>query len=203
MAEATTATTTSNFFVQAGTDFIVQFNQFSLTQDKIMSSRLAIFAFVVTVLLGFIQVKYQGKDHSPFETHPKTIFVAISCLLVYFLSCDAKLKLGPSKISAYYACFLEINMAFSGPLLLASLSSFLFPESLCPLIFSLSIFFSICEISQSQARRVLQWLRAAILDKFSYRIHQQGRRRGGLISVKLPWLPEHAYIDQAIILPPV
>lgn len=42
-----------------------------------MSTRQAVFAFVVTVLLSFVQVKYQGKDQSPFETHPKAIFASI------------------------------------------------------------------------------------------------------------------------------
>ncbi|KAL3499631.1 hypothetical protein ACH5RR_038724 [Cinchona calisaya] len=207
MLEAATITATTNYFMQSGTtNLIVQINEATMSSantttttmiHKIMSYGQAIFAFIVGVLLSFLRVKYQGKDHSPFETHPKTIFVAILSLFVYCLSYDAKLKLAPSNISANYAYFLDINMAFFGPLLLASLSSILCPESLCPLIVFLSIFFSLCQLWQSHVKKIWNLLREAILGKFmNHQLRQRGRRRGGLASVQLPWFTEHANMDQ-------
>ncbi|KAI6677699.1 hypothetical protein NL676_038495 [Syzygium grande] len=51
-------------------------------QDQ-QSSTHAIFAFVVSVLGTFVEVKYQGKPDSPFDTHPITIFLTIFTLLLY------------------------------------------------------------------------------------------------------------------------
>ena len=50
------------------------------------NSRHAIQAFLVSALLDLLQLKYQGKSASPFETHPITMWVAIASLLLYCLA---------------------------------------------------------------------------------------------------------------------
>ncbi|KAF7847631.1 hypothetical protein BT93_L2772 [Corymbia citriodora subsp. variegata] len=52
-------------------------------QDQWMEIN-AIFTFVVPVLVGLGAVKYQGKHHSPFDTHPITSFLSIFSLLLYY-----------------------------------------------------------------------------------------------------------------------
>lgn len=183
---------------------------FPQPQDPKMSvsSRQAIFAFIIGVLLNFLQVKYQGKDESPFETHPTTMFVAIASLLVYCLSYDAKLR-----ISAGYNYFLRIIMALSAPLSLASILSVLFPKSLYPSLFTLSIMFSVSQLpAPFQIRTIWSWLMKAVINityKFCHQPHQQPgeRRRGALMDIvqRLPWLPaaaEHAIVvNQMDMLP--
>lgn len=50
------------------------------------------YAFIVSSLLQFLQLKCQGKEDTPFDTHPRTIRVAISSLLIYGLANDAQLR---------------------------------------------------------------------------------------------------------------
>lgn len=41
------------------------------------------YTFIVASLLQFLQLKCEGKEDTPFNTHPRTIRVAISSLLIY------------------------------------------------------------------------------------------------------------------------
>ncbi|KAL3497534.1 hypothetical protein ACH5RR_040266 [Cinchona calisaya] len=163
-----------------------------------MSSSQAILAFIATVLLNFLQIKFQAKDQSPFETHPKTIFVAISSLLLYCLSFDAYLTLpilfppdnNNNRLRRFYGCLVHTGMAFFGPLSLACISSPLFPESIAPLLFSLSIFYSFCQLLgfSSQVKSLWNFLRAAIMGilfthHHQHHHHRHGSRRGRLVSV--------------------
>ncbi|KAL3497548.1 hypothetical protein ACH5RR_040280 [Cinchona calisaya] len=160
-----------------------------------MLSRQANFAFVVAVLLNFLQVKCQGKDESPFETHPKTMLAAIVSLLVYCLSYDAKLRI-PANTSSTYTYFnysVHGCMAIFGHLSLASVLSVLFPEFLCPILFSLSILLSLLQLPPSGFKTIWGWLMKAsiyIIDKFHHQPDDhQGRPLIELVQYYLAWLP--------------
>ncbi|KAL3497535.1 hypothetical protein ACH5RR_040267 [Cinchona calisaya] len=208
--------TANVFYLQSGTIFNVQFREDATInmrrnyhfpqniRDTIMSSRQAIFAFLVSALLNFLQIKCQGKAESPFETHPKTMFVAIVTLLLYCLSYDAKLRF--SSIHRNLS-FVNISMAIFGPLSLAALSSVLLSEFLGPqVLFSVALLYSLCQLSRSDIEATWKWVLEVIKKIFCDQPQQGGRSRrgGGIVSVQVPdWLPDHAIRDQVDIFPPL
>ncbi|KAL3497531.1 hypothetical protein ACH5RR_040263 [Cinchona calisaya] len=170
-----------------------------------MSSRHAIFIFLVSLLLNFLQIKYQGKAESPFETHPKAMFVAIVTLFLYCLSYDAKVRF--SKIHQNVS-FVNISMAIFGPLSLAALSSVLLPEFLGPqVLFSVALLYSLCQLSRSEIEGTWKWIHEVIKKIFFDHPHQLGRSRrggGGIVSAQLPALLQaQAITDEVAIFSPV
>ncbi|KAF7846986.1 hypothetical protein BT93_L3511 [Corymbia citriodora subsp. variegata] len=86
----------------------------------------AILAFLVTILINLVEVKYQGNRASPFDTRPFATSLTIFCLLFYCsLSFVAHLSLVPDCC----ARALLILMVLTASLLVASLTSLLFPSS--------------------------------------------------------------------------
>ena len=126
------------------------------------------------MLLTLLQVKFQGNAESPFETHPNTVFLAIANILFYCLAYDAKLRIceyqqHPSSSSNIYIAhnnFICCSMAIFGPLSLASILSMLVPERLCPLLFSLAILFTLCQLPPNLIKPIWNWLKAFIRNKF-------------------------------------
>ena len=58
------------------------------------STKHTIFAStIIAVLLCFIQMKYENKNFSPFDTHPKTMNASILNLLIYCISSMAEATL--------------------------------------------------------------------------------------------------------------
>ncbi|KAG5538644.1 hypothetical protein RHGRI_019265 [Rhododendron griersonianum] len=49
-----------------------------------------VYAFLVTTLIGLLQVKYQNKNVSPFETHPSTIQTFVMTMCSYSLATVGK-----------------------------------------------------------------------------------------------------------------
>ncbi|RVW15910.1 hypothetical protein CK203_073056 [Vitis vinifera] len=90
----------------------------------------SILVFVVPVILSFLALKYLGQNTSPFKTHPKTMGFSIGCLLVYCLAYGAQQKFSsalhqpPTYANAWGRC-----MEWFGSMLLASLASICFPDS--------------------------------------------------------------------------
>ncbi|KAL3730741.1 hypothetical protein ACJRO7_027724 [Eucalyptus globulus] len=85
-----------------------------------------ILIFIVPILINFIEMKYQGKPNSPFDTHPITIFLSIFNLLLY---CSLSLPLVTSLPAFNTACGSRTSqflMVFSLSLSVALLSSLLF-----------------------------------------------------------------------------
>ena len=91
----------------------------------------SILVFVVPVILSFLALKYVGQNTSPFKTHPKTMGFSVGCLLAYCLAYGAQLKFSsaphqpPTYANAWGRC-----MEWFGGMLLASLASICFPDSM-------------------------------------------------------------------------
>lgn len=86
---------------------------------------------IVAALLGFLQLKH----NSPFETHPKTVFVAVLNLVMFWVSCDAE-----ERFTHTNRCVHMINIARHGrimfaTLLVASLTSILVPSFIQPIVY--------------------------------------------------------------------
>lgn len=109
-------------------------SSFSREQPINPTSRNTNLIFIVSSLLGFLQIKSQvnAKD-SPFLTHPITCNVAITTLLLYGLAYDAEQRFSVSHpIVANAACR---GMGLFGSLLMASLASILFPRWAQPVLY--------------------------------------------------------------------
>ncbi|CAI9095691.1 OLC1v1031687C1 [Oldenlandia corymbosa var. corymbosa] len=172
-----------------------------------MASRQAVYAFIVTVLLNLVQIKFQGKAASPFQTNPKTMIFAVASLLLYYWASYFATKLRtanppssalPNDDTSWAAYFSKVGLGFCGPLSLASILSVILPQSLCPLAFSASLLFSLSQMmSQSHVKMIWKMVTKAttyIMEKFRGQPHSHALRRrrgGGEIHVELPgWLPQ-------------
>lgn len=138
--------------------------------------------FIVPVLLNFIEVKYQGKPESPFDTHSFTTSVAIFCLLFYSsLALVAHLSFAP----ACCARAFHILMMLAALLLVASLATLLFQGPIRPFPYLLfSVLLSIV-LLHGLARKLYVWVQNKIV-LMSVRVSRSRRLHGGRA---LPLLP--------------
>ncbi|KAL0388003.1 UNVERIFIED_CONTAM: hypothetical protein Sradi_2682100 [Sesamum radiatum] len=92
-------------------------------------------AWIIPVLLTFLQLKYQGNDQqTPFTTHPKTMIVAVSSSIVYYLAYTWRQRIPPPPRLAGFA---DRCLVWSGNVSVASLTSVLFPDSATPFLYAL------------------------------------------------------------------
>ncbi|CAK9178178.1 unnamed protein product [Ilex paraguariensis] len=144
-------TVRTTFFHRGWTNFFGQFNAASidmrfnfLEEQHTSPSHHAVLAFIVAVIINLQQLKYQGKDETPFETHPKTMGVALTSLLLYFILSKSKLRF----VSPTCANILCYGMELFGFLSLTSLASTLFPDSVMPVLYVAFILLSASELLQ-------------------------------------------------------
>lgn len=106
--------------------FIVTFN-ILLINLAASTSTHAILAFIVPILVAFIQIKFPGISvlSSPFETHRNTTIVAIASLLAYCMAVGVSLRFPAWARSTWY----RFSILFLGLLSVASLLSILLPDS--------------------------------------------------------------------------
>ncbi|GFZ02095.1 hypothetical protein Acr_15g0007040 [Actinidia rufa] len=125
-----------------------------LQQQHIPISRNTFLALFVPVILNFLELKYQGKDFSPFQTHPKMMRVAVVSLLLYCFAYDFEKRL----CSPAYAHIVHSGRAVFGSLLSVSLASVLFQDSVCVGLFFVYILFSNWEILNHSVKGMCNWL---------------------------------------------
>lgn len=102
---------------------------------------LTIFSFAFTVILTFLQLKYQaGQDQkSPFQTHPKTMHVAVTSLLIYCLLYSIQQKFSSHPLYRPSAHLIPRAMLLFALLSLLSTASVLFPDSIRGVFYLLCI----------------------------------------------------------------
>ncbi|KAL7227326.1 hypothetical protein ACSBR1_022214 [Camellia fascicularis] len=100
--------------------------------------------FLVPVTIDFVKLQYQGKSVSSFETHPKTMWVAITSLLMCCLAYDSEVRL--SHIRPTYAQVVHHGTVLFGWLCSVSLASYLFSDSVGLVLYSLYILFLVAEL---------------------------------------------------------
>ena len=105
--------------------FIAIRNHFQ--QQLMPNSFHIIFAFITPLMLNLIALRYQGKGITPFDTHPITMTVSISCFLAYCLSYGFDLKCHISGLSPTHPPTLRRSMMLFGSLSLGSFVLVLFP----------------------------------------------------------------------------
>lgn len=119
-------------------------------------------AFLVLVLVNFLQMQFQGKVFSPFETNPKTMWG-------YCLAYDGELRLSSSHLNpaAYYPRVIRGGMGLSGSLLSVSLASLLFQDSVWLVVCFLYIVFSNRQMMYCRLHVLWSWLREKMLTGLS------------------------------------
>nr|GMC85286.1 hypothetical protein A4A49_63750 [Ipomoea batatas]GMD29422.1 hypothetical protein A4A49_63750 [Ipomoea batatas]GMD46383.1 hypothetical protein A4A49_63750 [Ipomoea batatas]GME11724.1 hypothetical protein A4A49_63750 [Ipomoea batatas] len=96
---------------------------------------LTIFSFAFTVILNFLQLKYEGQNQKdPFQTHPTTMRLAVTSLLTYCFLCGIHQR--------FSSPFIARAMVFFALLSLLSTASILFPESVRGVFYALCILLS-------------------------------------------------------------
>ncbi|KAL7165053.1 hypothetical protein ACSBR2_040858 [Camellia fascicularis] len=167
MAETNTTTTRTpplhssqrNLFGQINVA-IVSMSYFFFQQQELSTSSASyhsILAFIAPVLLNFMQIKYQKMEISPFQTHPKSMGVAIANLFLYCFVYDAELRSSSSQTYARH------GMVVFGWLGLVSMASFLLADSLGPLLYSLCLLFSAGEFLCRGLKMQWNWLHNQIV----------------------------------------
>jgi hypothetical protein len=137
------------------------------------SSRHAILVFIVPILINLIEVKFEGKHYSPFETHPKTIMVAIVSLLLYCLAYGAELGFSPQSPTSKVARVLCSSfMTFFGSLSLASLASILLPDCLQFVLYIVHLLISMGEL-HGIIQKLCKWIHQRILKKICNALQAQ------------------------------
>ncbi|CAL5429634.1 unnamed protein product [Camellia sinensis] len=167
MAETNTTTTRTpplhssqkNFFGQINVAIVGMSYFFAQQEEQSTSSASyhSILAFIVPVLLNFMQIKYQKMEISPFETHPKSMGVAIPSLLLYCFVHDAELR---SSSSQTYARRGKVVFGWLG---LVSMASIFLADSLGSLRYSLYILFSAGEFLRHGLQMLWKWLHHQIV----------------------------------------
>ena len=95
-------------------------------QDFISSAPChEVFIFLITSLIGLIQVDYQSKSLSPFDTHPISMWTSFAAINIFSMGLAIKMELQTRSPS--YSKILSQVIYISGVLSSASLASTLFP----------------------------------------------------------------------------
>ncbi|KAF8015370.1 hypothetical protein BT93_H1007 [Corymbia citriodora subsp. variegata] len=132
-----------------------------------------ILVFLVTALLNLVQIKFQGKPASPFDTHPFDTFLALFCLLFYGAFALVTVL---SLVPAFYALAFHVLMMLTGLLLVASLAALLIPGPFHCFPYLLYFMLLSVVLLYMLARTLLMWVQQkleSMLDPVfhSYRLH--------------------------------
>ena len=94
------------------------------------NTSMAIIGIAISFLFDVMQIKYQSQDSSPFQTHPKTMFIALSTLLLYCFGCDTEHSMSSICRFSTWSTLIHINfIRFLGFTSVASLVSIILSTS--------------------------------------------------------------------------
>ncbi|KAL9373555.1 hypothetical protein Peur_033175 [Populus x canadensis] len=104
-------------------------------QDRLTTpnSLHPVFTFIMPVLLNFLELMYQGKDYSPFDTHPINMWIGLTCLLAYCLAYGVEVACSKCLRSPVFASIFHRSAVFFGSLSVASIAFIIF-SGLCSAI---------------------------------------------------------------------
>ncbi|CAL5429631.1 unnamed protein product [Camellia sinensis] len=123
------------------------------------TSRHAVLAFLAPTLLEFLEFQYQGKVCSPFQTHPKTMSVAIVSLLLYCLAYDAELRFSSTPHSPSQSRVVGGGMVLFGSIFALSLAYVLLQDNSAGLVlFLLFVLFSVNVLLNCRIKMYWKWL---------------------------------------------
>ncbi|KAF7137985.1 hypothetical protein RHSIM_Rhsim07G0114600 [Rhododendron simsii] len=114
------------------------------------ASRHTVFAFLIPTLFNFLDLQYQGNDSvSPLQTHRKTMWVAVSSLLLYCFWYELEPK---------FAQLCRVGMGVFGSILSVSLAALLFQNSVLSALYFLYVLFFNREVLCSCIELFWSWI---------------------------------------------
>ncbi|KAL7182717.1 hypothetical protein ACSBR1_041409 [Camellia fascicularis] len=158
--------TQANLFGQINVAFLSMTHYYFSQGLHSSASCHAILAFILPLLLSFLQLKYQGnKNRSPFDTHPKSVGVSIASLLLYCFVYDAELRSSENHRHQTYAFIARRGMVCFGWLAVVSLASILLPDSLGLPLYFLYILFLAGELLRRHLQMLWNWVHQIIVSR--------------------------------------
>ncbi|KAH7576290.1 hypothetical protein JRO89_XS01G0027900 [Xanthoceras sorbifolium] len=88
-----------------------------------------VFTYVIPLLIGLLQVDYQSKNASPFDTHPINMWIFFAATAIYCLGLSIKMD-SQNHQSTYFQIITGHFILFSGALSSVSLASIFLPRLL-------------------------------------------------------------------------
>lgn len=110
--------------------------------NDIQSPRVILFFDALSLFINLVEVKFQGKPYSPFETHPITMTTGIVNLILYLLALDALHWLPFESRSHANVVILYLSTIF-GYMSLTCMASLLLPNKAKPFLFICGSFISV------------------------------------------------------------
>ncbi|KAL7182720.1 hypothetical protein ACSBR1_041412 [Camellia fascicularis] len=98
----------------------------------------------------------------PFETHPKSMGIAVASLLLYCFAYDAELRSSATHRWQTYQFLARRGVVLFGWLAVVSLASILLPDSLGSLLYSLFVLFSSGELLSHRLQMLWKWVHQII-----------------------------------------
>ncbi|CAL5432576.1 unnamed protein product [Camellia sinensis] len=136
----------------------------------------AIFSFLASMLLNFLQLQYQALVVSPFETHPTTMLVSITSLIVYCVAYDVELRFSSSDHAMPdYGLVISHVIGLFGSLCLVSLASILCPDSIRVVLYLLYTLFLASQLvfAHCQLQMLWSWLHQRVISRFLQEMHMR------------------------------
>ncbi|MCD7462396.1 hypothetical protein HAX54_048415 [Datura stramonium] len=103
-------------------------------------ANILVLALIFPMMVALLQLKYQGSDKSPFDTHSAQMFLSVASFFIYCFSLNALFKISPHS-NYYYAKMVHFSASVFAALTFASFLSLLFPL-LSPILYTFSVLYS-------------------------------------------------------------
>ncbi|KAJ0111211.1 hypothetical protein Patl1_00198 [Pistacia atlantica] len=134
------------------------FPSFPGEQPSISSNRHhMIFLFLIPVMLGLLQVEYQSKNVSPFDTHPINMWVFLAATYIYCVGLATNLELQNHSTTTYSKIISHVILS-SGALASVTLALVLFPCLIGWLILCLWTILPIA-LARHLLKHIYEWLK--------------------------------------------
>lgn len=143
----------------------------NVAQEHHGTNSHTIIAFIIPVLLNFIEVKYQGTSNSPFETHPLATIIAVTSLLAYSIACTAELRFSHHLSPICAQIFQSIKSMLSS-LSLASLASILFFDVVQHILYIIYTMLLVVEL-YDPVNKLYHWIHQKVVRKLISALHAQ------------------------------
>ncbi|KAL5770658.1 hypothetical protein ACOSP7_014812 [Xanthoceras sorbifolium] len=146
-----------------------------------------VFRYLMALLIGLLQVDYQSKTVSPFDTHPVNMWVCFGATFAYFLGQSIEKQVQKHRSTRRYSHLIGDFILSSGVLSSVSMASVFLPRLLGWLCMGLSTVLPII-LARQFFKQIYEWLKPAIMRKMS-QVGGIFKRLWGYITWKNKYLP--------------
>lgn len=159
-----------------------------------------VLAFIMSSILSLTELKYQGKEISPFDKHPVLMSVSVACLLTYWLAYVIEFARFINFSSLTKVQAIHCVMILLGSLSVGSSASIIFLDSVQLSFFFLYTLLTLCALFHSQLKLPYRMIPQMILAKLFGASYPQERRVRGT-STDTHWLLQRNFVSHRNMLP--